>query len=229
MGKKRLFIITLIILQSVLIKIFPQYWLVFILVGTLIFIKVLSGFEDQVIKENSIKINKLNNVDTHFLFNAISTIMFFCRTDGNKARELLLALGDYLRYFLSESDNYMKLAEESKVLKSYLNIQQARFGEKIDYDIEEIEEDFFIKKGFLLDIVCIALKEGVLKSRVGGKITVKSRVDKEKLVIMLVNDGDIIKYINEYKDIYRGRFGYKLQGILRDGYKTELSLEIPLK
>lgn len=228
MGKNKLFIIILMILQIILIKAFPQYWLIFISIGIPMFIKILNDFESEVVSKNSIKVNKSNNLDTHFLFNAISTIMYFCRTDGNKARELLLALGDYLRYYLSQSDNDDKLSNEYKVLKGYLKIQQSRFGEKIDYEIKSIENDFLIKRGFLIEITYIALKEGLLKSKVGGKITVESKIDKRDLIIILLHDGDITKYIDEYKNIYGEKFGYKLDGISKDGDKTELSLKIPI-
>jgi len=228
MGKNKLFIIILMILQIILIKAFPQYWLIFISISIPMFIKILNDFESEVVSKNSIKVNKSNNLDTHFLFNAISTIMYFCRTDGNKARELLLALGDYLRYYLSQSDNDDKLSNEYKVLKGYLKIQQSRFGEKIDYEIKSIENDFLIKRGFLIEITYIALKEGLLKSKVGGKITVESKIDKRDLIIILLHDGDITKYIDEYKNIYGERFGYKLDGISKDGDKTELSLKIPI-
>lgn len=228
MGKNKLFIIILMILQIILIKAFPQYWLIFISISIPMFIKILNDFESEVVSKNSIKVNKSNNLDTHFLFNAISTIMYFCRTDGNKARELLLALGDYLRYYLSQSDNDDKLSNEYKVLKGYLKIQQSRFGEKIDYEIKSIENDFLIKRGFLIEITYIALKEGLLKSKVGGKITVESKIDKRDLIIILLHDGDITKYIDEYKNIYGEKFGYKLDGISKDVDKTELSLKIPI-
>lgn len=228
MGKNKLFIITLMILQIILIKVFPQYWLFFISICIPMFIKILNDFESEVVSKNSIKVNKSNNLDTHFLFNAISTIMYYCRTDGNKARELLLALGDYLRYYLSQSEDDTKLSNEYKVLKGYLIIQQSRFGEKIDYEIKNIEDDFLIKKGFLIEITYIALKEGLLKSKVGGKITVESKIDKRDLIIILIHDGDITKYIDEYKNIYGEKFGYKLDGISKDGDKTELSLKIPI-
>jgi LytS/YehU family sensor histidine kinase len=228
MGKNKLFIIILMILQIILIKAFPQYWLIFISICIPMFIKILNDFESEVVSKNSIKVNKSNNLDTHFLFNAISTIMYFCRTDGNKARELLLALGDYLRYYLSQSEDDTKLSNEYKVLRGYLKIQQSRFGEKIDYEIKNIEDDFLIKKGFLIEITYIALKEGLLKSKVGGKITVESKIDKRDLIIILIHDGDITKYIDEYKNIYGEKFGYKLDGISKDGDKTELSLKIPI-
>ncbi|WP_315112233.1 histidine kinase [Clostridium intestinale] len=228
MGKKKLIIITLIILQIILIKVFPQYWLIFISICVPMFVKILNDFESEVVSKNSIKVNKSNDLDTHFLFNAISTIMYYCRTDGNKARELLLALGDYLRYYLSQSEDDTKLSNEFKVLKGYLKIQQSRFGEKIDYEIKSLEDDFLIKKGFLIEITYIALKEGLLKSKVGGKITVESKVDKKDLIIILIHDGDIAKYIDEYKNTYGEKFGYKLDGISKDGDKTELSLKIPI-
>lgn len=228
MGKNKLFIIILMILQIILIKAFPQYWLIFISICIPMFIKILNDFESEVVSKNSIKVNKSNNLDTHFLFNAISTIMYFCRTDGNKARELLLALGDYLRYYLSQSEDDTKLSNEYKVLRGYLKIQQSRFGEKIDYEIKNIEDDFLIKKGFLIEITYIALKEGLLKSKVGGKIIVESKIDKRDLIVILIHDGDITKYIDEYKNIYGEKFGYKLDGISKDGDKTELSLKIPI-
>ncbi|MNP32640.1 hypothetical protein D3C76_1258340 [compost metagenome] len=80
----------------------------------------------------------------------------------------------------------------------------------------------------MIEITYIALKEGLLKSKVGGKITVESKIDKRDLIIILLHDGDITKYIDEYKNTYGEKFGYKLDGISKDGDKTELSLKIPI-
>lgn len=228
MRKKRIYIIILMITQGFLIKVVPQYWWIFLLIGTLFLRQILISYEREVTEASIIKKNYYNILDTHFLFNAISTIMYFCRVDGNKARELLLSLGDYLRYALSEKDNSMKLLEEYRILHGYLNIQQARFEDRITFSIEKSQMEFLINKGFLVDLTYYALKEGLLKSKIGGELKVESTVDEKSISILLIHDGNSLENLNEYSKIYSEKYGYRLKGSLKDGNKTELKIEIPL-
>ena len=70
-------------------------------------------------------------VNPHFLFNALNTISWVCRENPEEARELLLTLADYFRYNLNYDAYMVPLREELEHVKDYLQIEKARFEEKM--------------------------------------------------------------------------------------------------
>ncbi len=67
----------------------------------------------------------------HFLFNILNTIIMFSRTDVEKARELLVQLAAFFRRSFHFRGNFITVQEEIDYIRTYLNLEQARFGEKI--------------------------------------------------------------------------------------------------
>lgn len=76
-------------------------------------------------------------VNPHFLFNALNTISCVCREDSERARELLVILANYFRYNLDYEAYMVPLEEELEHVKDYLELEKARFEEKltVTYDI----------------------------------------------------------------------------------------------
>lgn len=72
-----------------------------------------------------------SQVNPHFLYNALNTISCVCRENPDRARELILTLSSYYRQAL-ENDQYMlSLHTELYHVASYLELEQARFEEKL--------------------------------------------------------------------------------------------------
>lgn len=78
-------------------------------------------------------------IHPHFLFNALNTIISFCRTDANKARELLTKLSQYLRTSFQNTEAFIPIQQEIINIRNYLDIEEVRFSHRlqIKYDIEE--------------------------------------------------------------------------------------------
>lgn len=78
-------------------------------------------------------------VNPHFLFNALNTISSVCRENPARARELLLTLADYFRYNLGNGAFMVPMQEELEHVQDYLEIEKARFEEKllVSYQLEE--------------------------------------------------------------------------------------------
>lgn len=67
----------------------------------------------------------------HFLFNVLNTIIMFSRTDVERARELLMALAQFFRRSLGYRENFITLNDEIEYINTYLSLEKARFGEKL--------------------------------------------------------------------------------------------------
>jgi two-component system sensor histidine kinase LytS len=151
--------------------------------------------EDIQIKEQMLahaEIRRLHSqINPHFLFNSLNTITSFCRTDSEKARNLLQDLSSYMRRNLDLSRGYVPLSEELEQLKSYLAIEQARFGDRINVvlDIEEECLEWPIPPLIIQPLVENSVRHGILSKEEGGTIHIKARKNAELLDIEIIDDG----------------------------------------
>lgn len=72
-----------------------------------------------------------SQINPHFLYNALNTISALCRTDPDRARELILVLANYFRQTLSVNRALVTLEEELSNVNNYLTLAQARFEDDI--------------------------------------------------------------------------------------------------
>ena len=80
-------------------------------------------------------------VNPHFLFNSLNSIMALINRDKDQARYVVNELSSYFRYTLSWNDSsVIPLSEEIKAVSHYLEIQKIRFEERLKYTIR-IEKD----------------------------------------------------------------------------------------
>ena len=75
-------------------------------------------------------------IEPHFLFNCLNTIASFTRTEPERARELILAFADYCRWTLARPGEFISLEEELRHVRSYLALEQARFGPQLQVRID---------------------------------------------------------------------------------------------
>ena len=106
-----------------------------------------------------------SQVNPHFLYNALNTIAYVCRENPNRARELIFTLSSYYRQTL-ENDRYMlNLHTELYHVSSYLELEKARFEEKLQVDIQVSEDINCMVPSFILQpLVENAVRYGVDKS-----------------------------------------------------------------
>jgi two-component system LytT family sensor kinase len=70
-------------------------------------------------------------ISPHFIYNSLTAIASFVRTDPDRARDLLLEFADFIRYSLRRGSAFTTLAEELRNTERYLVLEQARFGERL--------------------------------------------------------------------------------------------------
>ncbi len=132
-----------------------------------------------------------SQINPHFLFNSLNTMVSFCRTNSEKARELILELSTYLRRNLRQNQSVIPVAEELQQVRSYLSIEQARFGERIrvSMDIEEGCQDWPIPPLIIQPLVENAIKHGICGREDGGSIRVGISRTNGNLSISVEDDG----------------------------------------
>ena len=139
------------------------------------------------------EINALQaQMNPHFFFNALNSIVSFCRTDIEKARELLIHLGDFFRSTLNHDNrDLISLEQELEHLKSYLIIEEARFGNrlKILYRLNHGKGRWYIPHFTLQPIVENAIKHGLSSKDKGGTVTIETRKLNGDLQIIIEDNG----------------------------------------
>lgn len=138
-------------------------------------------------------------INPHFLFNAINTIVSLTRTRPEKARDLLIHLGTYFRKNLHKGADEVDLEKEIEHIKSYLEIEKARFGDKLNVKFNIPENiDCMLQPLILQPIVENAIKHGILERIGGGTVEIEA-IDCEYETQLIVKD-DGVGISNQYLD-----------------------------
>lgn len=132
-------------------------------------------------------------INPHFLFNSLNTIASLISTNPQKAEESIERLADIFRYALSASDKeFVTLRDELEFIDSYLEIQKARFGDRL-----------VIAKSISPEILDIPIPSLILQPLVENSIKHGSAQTGEmRMEIVGYIDGDLVKV--EIKDEGKG-------------------------
>jgi sensor histidine kinase YesM len=104
-----------------------------------------------------------NQVNPHFLFNSLNALTNLVYEDQDKAVKFIKQLSEVYRYVLdSREKEVVPITEELEFLKSYLFLQQIRFGDKLKIQISISRGDFFVTPLALQMLVENAIKHNVV-------------------------------------------------------------------
>jgi len=130
-----------------------------------------------------------SQIKPHFLFNALNTIASFSRKDPEKTRELIQNLSEFLRVTLKTPQNTISIEEELENLEFYLEIEKARFGDKLEF-IQNIDKNsltFKIPFMAIQPFIENSIKHGFHED--GRKLVIKLRItSKEKGLSIEIED-----------------------------------------
>ncbi|WP_125152522.1 LytS/YhcK type 5TM receptor domain-containing protein [Clostridium rectalis] len=132
-----------------------------------------------------------SQIHPHFLFNALNTISSFCRTNPSKARELIIDLSNYFRQTLKREEDFVTIKEEFEFLRSYLSIENARFGERLNVktNIPKNLLNYKVPVFILQPIIENSIKHGILPKPSGGAINIDISLKHEELFFSIKDDG----------------------------------------
>lgn len=132
-------------------------------------------------------------IKPHFIYNAINIIISFCYTDGERAAKLLTNFSRYLRltFDVDKQSERVPLRREIDMIKAYMEIEQARFGDtiRIEYDIEESLLDRQIPPLIIQPLVENAIRHGLRKKEGGGLVTVSVHNPGGAFTIVVKDNG----------------------------------------
>jgi LytS/YehU family sensor histidine kinase len=128
-------------------------------------------------------------MEPHFVFNSLNTIASFIRTDPEHARKLVLAFADHLRGRFARPGEFVTLEEELRHVRSYLDLEQARFGSELEVIVDAAPEALAVRLPPLLvqPLVENAVKHG--KTDRPLHVLVRARVRRGKLRVTVRDNG----------------------------------------
>ncbi len=130
-------------------------------------------------------------ISPHFVYNSLTAIASFTRTDPERARELLLDLAEFTRYSFRRHGEYTTLAEELRSIEAYLVIEKARFGDRLTVNLRVAPEVLPVVVPFLClqPLVENAVQHG-LESKPGhGEISIMARDADRECVVIIEDNG----------------------------------------
>lgn len=177
-------------------------------------------------------------INPHFLFNALNTIIAVIRIDAGRARELLLHLSNFFRKNLKRSGELATLVEELDHVNSYLVIEKARFGDRLTVETH-IDEGLLALKipTFTLQpLIENAIKHGISGMLAAGHVELRASSDEERTLIVIEDNAGSYNPVGEaglgmqlvdkrIKNLCGGDYG--LSVTCEAGQWTRIALALP--
>ena len=131
-------------------------------------------------------------IEPHFLFNSLSTVLSLLDEDSKKAGRMLTDLIQYLRVSLSKTRGENTIIhQEMEMLRAYLDIWKIRMGNRLEYGFEVAEDvkGQVIAPMLVQPLVENALKHGLEPALNGGSIAITAEGDSGGIRITVADTG----------------------------------------
>lgn len=156
----------------------------------------IRNLKEQVIEEQEDKrkyeLQALQaQINPHFLYNTLDSIIWMAETNDSNIVAMTEALAKLFRISLNKGNEEISLERELEHVKNYLIIQSMRYADKFTYEISAepgVEQCRTIKL-ILQPIVENCIYHGIKKKRGTGKITIRAYRREQNLIIEVSDDG----------------------------------------
>ncbi|HJQ82715.1 MAG TPA: histidine kinase [Candidatus Binatia bacterium] len=131
-------------------------------------------------------------INPHFLFNSLNSIAQLIRSDPDKAEACVERLADLFRYILRRAEKeFVPLADELEMTKAYLEIERARFGDRlrVETQVEPRSLHQLIPNLILQPLVENAVKHGLSRKLGAGTVRIDAAVRDGCLDLTVGDDG----------------------------------------
>jgi len=160
----------------------------------------LQKLSDEKIKRLEVEKNAIiteikllqSQMEPHFLFNTLSTILSLIDTDREKAKQMLESFTAFLRTSLvAGRSETTTLRQELDLVKNYLDIYAVRMGDRLHYkiDIPETLRDFPVPPLLVQPLVENAVKHGLEPSVHGGGLVIRAAREEDRVTITVADSG----------------------------------------
>jgi two-component system LytT family sensor kinase len=130
-------------------------------------------------------------ISPHFLYNALGAIESFIRTDPERARDLLIGFADFTRYTFRNHDEFVPVAEEIRLVETYLDLERARFGDRLAVTLRVSPEVLAVEIPPLIlqPLVENAVRHGIEPNEGPGRLSIFITDADSEALIVVEDDG----------------------------------------
>lgn len=165
------------------------------------------GFNDMIgrinalvehVKEDQIALRRAEfellqaQINPHFLYNTFDSIIWLAEAHKNmEVVKMTTNLSTFFRNSLSKGKDIISLAVEKEQVESYLEIQQIRYTDILEYEIDIPNEllEYTIPKLTLQPLVENALYHGIKNKRGKGKIMITGKIQENDILLQIKDNG----------------------------------------
>ncbi len=133
----------------------------------------------------------LSQIHPHFLYNSLSAIRTLCENDPKRAGEMIISFSSFLRGNMDSltRNERIPFENELKHVKHYLELEQMRFGERLNVEYKIGTIHFTLPTLTLQPIVENAVSHGILRKNEGGHVTIITEETDKDYVIRVLDNG----------------------------------------
>lgn len=132
-------------------------------------------------------------IQPHFLFNTLNSIAALIRRQSNdRAFDMVIGLSDFLRATLEKSEQArVPLSEDLDFVKRYIELQRARFADRLSCDVS-VDDDCLgqpVPTLLLQPLVENAIRHGISRRAAPGRIEIRAHLEGDRLIVEVRDDG----------------------------------------
>ena len=139
----------------------------------------------------------LSQIQPHFLYNSLTSVMDLCDRDPKMAKHTIADFADYLRGNLNflKQEKLISFHMELKHIETYLRLEKVRFQDELDIEYDINVKDFMLPALSVQPLVDNAVKHGVGVKSGGGKVVIQTLETKNEYIIRIKDNG--IGFVSE--------------------------------
>ena len=164
-------------------------------------------------------------IDPHFLFNALNSIAETIHRDPRAADRMLVGLGELLRSSLERRDTHeVALEEELRLLRHYLQIEQARLGDRLSvhWDVAPGLDDALVPPLLLQPLAENAIRHAIAVRIAPGRLDVRAWSGADGLWLAIRDDGATLASSSRRQGVGLSNIASRLGLLYGDDHVLEL-------
>jgi two-component system LytT family sensor kinase len=172
-------------------------------------------------------------INPHFLFNSLNTIANLIATDPPRAEVMTLRLARVFRHVLANSSRQMvPVREEIEFLRTYLDIEEARFGSRlqVEIDVEPEVAQAPVPSLILQPVVENALRHGLAHRPGPGRLKISAKAQGDSVCLAVEDNGvglDEERARGAEGGVGLRNIGQRLAALYRDGAQLSIQAASP--
>jgi LytS/YehU family sensor histidine kinase len=177
----------------------PLTFCFFLIIMVMIYAKQNAQLQSSAIEAENLRLKikeaetdlMLSQIKPHFIFNALTAILALIRTDPKKAESVVKSFSKYLRTNMVsiESKAPIPFEQELKHVKTYIELEQIRFQNRINVLFDIGIREFSVPPLTIQPLVENAIRHGICKKKEGGTVLIKTYEENNYIYIEITDDG----------------------------------------